>query len=233
MRILALLGGLVKGKVLVTVLVSLALVGGTTAVMAATPGGRSFFHSVVSASTSTSTSTSTANVAITAKANQASSASVNVNGSTTAKAPDVCADLTEALQVVDKHHMRSDTNDNGLQLAEAICALHNGTFKATTSTGALVTSSRHFTYAEIDQLLTLTAVLSARAMQGVHTVTNLNLVANLAVAVQACGSAGSVSGCVQSQIIIAVPTITIKVTPPAIPTLPLFPTPTIPSVPTR
>jgi hypothetical protein len=43
MRILSLLGGLVKGKVLVTVLVSLALVGGTTAVMAATPGGQSVY----------------------------------------------------------------------------------------------------------------------------------------------------------------------------------------------
>jgi len=66
MRIVSLLGGLVKGKLLVTVLVSLALVGGTTAVMAATPGGQSVFHAV------TGTSTSTAKVAVTVATKQVS-----------------------------------------------------------------------------------------------------------------------------------------------------------------
>jgi len=226
MRIVSLLGGLVKGKLLVTVLVSLALVGGTTVVMAATPGGQSVFHAV------TGTSTSTAKVAVTVATKQVS-VSVNVNSKTTTKVSGACADLTEAQQMVDKHHMRSATKDNGLQLAQAICALHNGTFKAVTSAGVLVTSSRHFTSAEIDQLLTLAAALSAQSMQDVHTVTDLNLVDYLAVAVQTCGSAASVSGCVQSKIVIAVPTITIKVTPPAIPTFPPIPTLTPPPVPTR
>lgn len=222
MRMLHIFGGFLKGKVLVAICVSLLVIGGTGAVMASTSGGRSAF---THASPSTGKATVKISATTSAHVHTSVTVTVTVNGTTvTTDINKACANLGQVQQMVNNHHLTSMTATDALALVHAICALHNGTFTGVTPSGATVTSSRHFTFAEIDQLLTLAVVSAVRNTQHMphNTMMNLHLVAFLAVAVQSCGSASSVAGCVRSKIT-AFPPITI--TPPVVPTIPAIPTP--------
>lgn len=220
MRILHAFGGFLKGKVLIALCVSLLVIGGTSAVMASTPGGQSIF---THPSPATKKATVKISVTTSVHVNTPVKVTVTVNGTTvTTDINKACANLGQVQQMINNHHLKTMTATDALALARAICALHNGTFSGVTPAGATVTSSRHFTFAETDQLLTLAVVSAIRNIQhGSHgTMVNLHLVAFLAVAVQNCGSASSVAGCVRGKIMAFPP-----ITPPAAPTIPAIPTP--------
>jgi hypothetical protein len=128
---------LLKAKVLVTVIAGVVLAGGATAVVAATPAGQQFLHSASEA----------AQVTKTPDADQH-----NQQDQT-----NTCPGLADAQHLATTYALSSDSQGNAVQ---AICALHTGSFKGTTSGGSAVSSSRVFGYGEIDQLLTYAGYLA-------------------------------------------------------------------------
>src|SRR5260370_5913222 len=142
MKLLALL----QAKALVTVAVGVLVVGGATAAVAATPGGQSVVQSLTHAhSTVTATATHGADATGTPGKDHAS-----------------CPGLSDAQNLATAYKLSTDSKGNAVT---AICALHEGTFKGTTSVS--VTTDRVYGYGEIDQLLTYAQYLAA------HNTTNM------------------------------------------------------------
>ena len=78
-----------------------------------------------------------------------------------------------------------DTTSDAVQ---AICSLHQGTFKGTTPSGAAVSSSRVFGYGEINELLTYAQYLATHDTTNAGgTLTSENARSYLAEALQNCG----------------------------------------------
>jgi hypothetical protein len=140
MKLLALF----KGKMLVTVIASIVLVGGASAAFATTPAGQQAVQSLTQARPT-----------VTATATQGTK-HAGQNAPPTDHG--ACPGLPEAQNLAAKYQLSAASQGAAVK---AICALHQGTFKDATTAGATVTTSRVYGYGEIDQLLTYAQYLAA------------------------------------------------------------------------
>src|SRR5260370_42650378 len=165
MKLLAVL----QAKALVTAGDGVLLVGGATAAFDATPAGESVVQWL-------------AHTRPTVTATHGTDA-----GTTTAgKDHATCPGLSDAQNLATAYKLSTDSKGNAVT---AICALHEGTFKGTTTASVSVTADRVYGYGEIDQLLTYAQYLAA------HNTTNMggklsdtNVSSYLANALHSCGS---------------------------------------------
>lgn len=172
---------LLKAKAAITAVTAVLVVGGATAAFAATPPGQGVMHNLMNGhATATVTATSQAN-----HGKQGDSQSQN-HGNT-------CPGQTDAQNLATTFGLSTDANGAAVQ---AICALHTGTFKGTTTDGASVTATRVYGYGEIDQLLTLAQSLDTKAGT---KLSDANVSSSLADALHTCASAASVAECVNDQ----------------------------------
>lgn len=175
MGLSSLVGTLLKGKVLATVLVSVAVVGGATAA-AATPAGQQLVQSVVTAHSPAAT---------TAHQPAAPPTTAHTKDQTTGQGQS-CPGLTEAQRLATSFSLATQSTSSSISM---ICALHHGTFKATTTAGTTVSSARVFGYGDIQNLLTYAQYLANHDQANTRgNLTNENVGSYLAQAIQHCGS---------------------------------------------
>lgn len=155
-----------KGKVVATALVGVALVGGGTAAMAATPGGQNIVKTITASVSSVTPSSH-------------SSHSQDNNGikvSATARATDhsnVCPGLADAQNIAKAFSLSTDSKSATIK---TICSLHDGSYKGL---------NHALGYGEIENLLTYAQSLAKKANA---TLTDGNIDAYLAAALKNCGS---------------------------------------------
>jgi hypothetical protein len=150
---------LFKGKLAVALLAGVALVGGGTAVFAATPAGHQTLQAITNAAHATVTP-------------EATEQDHNNNANNT------CPGLPDAQRLAAQFGLSTATDSDAVQ---AICSLHAGTFK-----GA---SGRVFGYGEIEQLLTYAQYLASHDQANQDgKLTTANARGYLAEALQNCGS---------------------------------------------
>src|SRR5579863_8847772 len=160
-----------KGKFLVTVLAGLMLIGGATVVFAS-PAAQQFAQSVTTARHQAATGTP--------------GASHQDHGQGTPGADNTCPGLPEVQRLASTFSLSTDSAGDAVQ---ALCALHQGTFKGTTPGGTTVTSSRVFGYGEIEMLLTAAQVLASHDTANAGgKLTSSTVRSYLAQALQGCGS---------------------------------------------
>src|SRR5260221_342187 len=140
MKLLALL----QTKALVTLVAGVLLVGGAAAAFAATPAGQHVVQSLTHA-----------HPTVTAAATH--SAQGNAQGATGTDHAS-CPGQADAQNLATKYQLSTASTGTAVT---AMCALHQGTFKGTTTGGVSVTASRVYGYGEIDQLLTYAQYLAA------------------------------------------------------------------------
>jgi hypothetical protein len=162
-----------KGKVLVVVLTSLALIGGATAVFAASPTGQGVVHSFTHVQPTAATPD---------KANHTNKGRDNATSSHSTS----CPGLPEVKELATQFALSASNTNDAIQ---AICALHQGTFKGTTSSNTSVTSSHIFGYGEIEMLLTYAQFLAGHDKANTAgKLTSSNARSYLAQALQSCGT---------------------------------------------
>jgi hypothetical protein len=177
MKLLALF----KGKMLVSVIVSIVLLGGASAAFATTPAGQQAVHSLTQARP---TVTATATLGTKHPGQHAPPRDQRA-----------CPGLPEAQHLAATFQLSTASQGDAVK---AICALHQGTFQGTTTAGATVTASRVYGYGEIDQLLT-----SAQSLAAHHSATpggkldDTNVSSYLATALHSCG-ASPLENCLQT-----------------------------------
>jgi hypothetical protein len=161
----------VKGKLLAVVLAGVVFVGGASAVFASTPVGQNIVHTVTHSQSAKDAT------GVVSHENHGQDAT---NHSTS------CPGLPETKQLATKFALSTDSASDAIK---AICALHQGTFKATTSSGASVSSSRVLGYGEIEMLLTYAQFLAGhdKANTG-GKLSSSNVSSFLAQALQSCGT---------------------------------------------
>ena len=160
------------GKLLVAAFASIVLIGSATAVFAATPAGTGIVHSITHVQSSNATKKDVSN-----HKDNSHDATSHMNS---------CLGLPEAQQLVSKYSLSTDSKSSAIQ---AICALHQGTFKGTTSSGASVSSRRVFGYGEIDMLLAYASYLATHNKTSASSkLTSDNLLNYLAQALKSCGA---------------------------------------------
>jgi len=160
------------GKLMVAAFASIVLIGSATAVFAATPAGTGIVHSITHVQSSTA-----AKKDVSSHKNNGHDATSHRNS---------CPGLPEAQQLASKYSLSTASKSSAIQ---AICALHQGTFKGTTSSGASVSSRRVFGYGEIDMLLAYASYLATHNKTSASSkLTSDNLLNYLAQALKSCGA---------------------------------------------
>ena len=160
------------GKLLVAAFASIVLIASATAVFAATPEGTGIIHSIAHVQSSTATKKD-----VSSHKNNSHDATSHSNS---------CPGLPEAQQLASKYSLSTASKSSAIQ---AICALHQGTFKGTTSSGASVSSRRVFGYGEIDMLLAYASYLATHNKTSAsNKLTSDNLLSYLAQALKSCGA---------------------------------------------
>ena len=196
MNMMSMLSSLLKGKVLAAVLVSIAVAGGATAVMAATPMGQNVVHpttnphSVTVAIHPTSHPEQDNNKG---KGNNDDGAAQKGQDDSKSSATS-CPALSEIQHLATEFSLSAVNTSNTIK---TICALHDGTFKGTTTAGASVSSTRVFGLGEIEALLAL-AKFMGQQNAGTH-LADSNVQALLANVLQHCGS-NALTTCVKTDI---------------------------------
>jgi hypothetical protein len=175
-------GHILKVKLLVALLAGAAIVGGGTAVLAATPVGQQTLHALTGSASESATRDS-ATPDATKQGHDAQSNS--------------CPGLSDAQRLATQFALSTASDSDALQ---AICALHAGTFKGTIPGGSVVSSSRVFGYGEIKLLLNYAQYLSSHDQaNGSGLLTTTNARGYLAEALQRCGTA-PLEPCLQAHI---------------------------------
>src|SRR5439155_14553327 len=160
------------GKLMVAAFASIVLIGSATAVFAATPAGTGIVHSITHVQSSTAAKKDVSNH--------------KNNGHDATSHRNSCPGLPEAQQLASKYSLSTASKSSAIQ---AICALHQGTFKGTTSSGASVSSRRVFGYGEIDMLLAYASYLATHNKTSASSkLTSDNLLNYLAQALKSCGA---------------------------------------------
>ena len=170
---------LVQTKALVTLVAGVLLVGGTAAALAATGAGQNVVQSLTHAHP---TATAAA-----AHGAQATPRGAQGKGQgTVGTDPASCPGLPEAQNLAASYHLSTSSTGSAVT---AICALHQGTFKGSTTGGVSVTASRVYGYGEIDQLLTYAQYLAGhdKANAG-GKLSDSTVSGYLATALHTCGS---------------------------------------------
>jgi hypothetical protein len=166
---------LLKGKLIVVVLVSLAVVGGATA-FAATSAGKGMVHAISSQSHTAGKS------AVESHGNNVQTNNHHADKSS----KNSCPGLPDAQRLATQFALSTDSASDDIQ---ALCALHRGTFTGTTPNGASVSSKRVFGYGEIDQLLTYAQFLASQDTANAGgKLTTANAQGFLAEAIQSCST---------------------------------------------
>jgi hypothetical protein len=162
----------------VIALVSIAITAGTAAMAASTPAGRNVVESVVSLTSATSTP---GKPSVVTGLKRGDTATPGTN-----KSAANCAGLPEAQTLAASFSLSTDSTSDALQ---AICALHQGTFKGTTPGGSAISSSRVFGYGEIKDLLTYGRYVATHDTSSAGgTLTSTNTRSYLAEALHTCGT---------------------------------------------
>jgi hypothetical protein len=166
--------GLLKAKALIAIVAGVLLVGGATAAFASTSAGQNVVRSLVHGPST-----------VTARSTQ----EANHNGQNTGKSNqdrNTCPGLSDAQNLATKYHLSTASQGDAVK---AICALHQGTFKGTSSSGVTVAATRVYGYGEIDQLLTYAQYLAShdKANAG-GKLTDTNVSSYLAAALHSCGT---------------------------------------------
>src|SRR6266699_3159851 len=178
MRLRTLLNGLLKGKLLLMALVSLAVFGGAVAMAATTSGGQSVFHALVG-------STSTTSAPDKPSPTHGTGGEATPTPGANSHAAN-CPGLPEAQNLAASFSLGTASTGDDIQ---AICSLHQGTFKGTAPSGATVASSQVFGYGEINDLLTYAQYLATHdTANAAGTLTSDNARSHLAEALQNCGT---------------------------------------------
>ncbi len=175
------LAHLLKGKLLVAALLSIAVASGTTAVFAATPAGQGAVHAIMAMAH--------AQAALHRDGHHTSSHKAAGRKSST------CPGLPEAQQLAAKYALSTSRNGDTIQ---AICALHRGTFVGTTPAGTSVSSQQVFGYGEINKLLA-SAQFMATHDKANGKLTDSNVRSFLALAIQHCGTT-SLETCLKTNV---------------------------------
>src|SRR5712692_10970738 len=165
---------LLKGKLLVSVVASVVLVGGATAAFAATSAGQTVVQSLIQRHPTVNTTTTSST-----KHNGQGTGQPNQDRS-------ACPGLPDAQKLASSYHLSTSSQGDAVL---AICALHQGTFKGTASDGTLITTSRVYGYGEIDQLLTYAQYLAAQDTTNPGgKLSDTNVRSYLATALHNCGT---------------------------------------------
>ncbi len=168
MKLLALL----QTKALVTFVAGVLLVGGAAVAFAAMPAGQHVVQSLTHAHptvTAAATHSAQGNAQGTAGTDHAS-----------------CPGQSDAQHLATKYQLSTASTGTAMT---AMCALHQGTFKGTTTGGVSVTASRVYGYGEIDQLLTYAQYLAAHDRANVGgKLSDSNVSGYLANALHTCGA---------------------------------------------
>jgi hypothetical protein len=166
---------LLKGKLIVVALVSVAVVGGATA-FAATSVGQGLVNDL----SGQGHHTATQDVESHGNHLQANNPQADNSNKNT------CPGLPDAQRLAKQFALSTDSTGDDIQ---ALCALHQGTFTGTTPNGASVSSKMVFGYGEIDQLLTYAQFLAGQdKVNAGDKLTSANARGFLAEAVQSCGT---------------------------------------------
>lgn len=173
MSILSVLGSIVKGKVIVTTLVGVALVGGAGAALAATPTGHDLVQTITGVhATATPTHESD---------KDATHGTATPGAQDQKDAHSACAGEPEAKNLATQFSLSTDAKGTALQ---TICALHDGTFKGTAD-GKNVTIDHALGYGEINQLLT---DAQSMATKKGDKLTDSNIAQYVATILNSCGT---------------------------------------------
>jgi len=173
---------LLQTKTLVAIVAGVLLVGGATAAFAATPAGQMVVQSFAHTHP-------TVTAAATHDAKSQTKETPATHGQPT------CPGLADAQKLAASYHLSTSSSSAAVS---AICALHQGTFKGTTTGGVSVTASRVYGYGEIDQLLTYAQYLAAHASASAG-LSDTNVSSYLADALHNCGST-PLQACVQKNV---------------------------------
>jgi hypothetical protein len=167
---------LLKGKLIVVALVSVAVVGGATAAFAATSAGQGLVHSISGQGHATATQE------VESHGNH-----LHAHNHLADKSKkNTCPGLPDAQRLATQFALSTDSTSDDIQ---ALCALHQGTFTGTTPNGASVSSKRVYGYGEIDLLLTYAQFLTGQDKANAGgKLTSANARGFLAEAVQSCGT---------------------------------------------
>ncbi len=172
---------LLKGKLIVVALVSVAVVGGATA-FAATSAGQNLVHAITGQAHATATPGG--------DSHESNNQGANDQGANNQGADkgnkNTCPGLPDAQRLAMQFALSTDSTSDDIK---ALCALHQGTFTGTTPNGTSVSSKRVFGYGEINQLLTYAQFLASQDKANASgKLTSTNARSYLAEAVQSCGT---------------------------------------------
>jgi hypothetical protein len=180
MGLRSVLASVLKGKVLAVVLVGTAVVGGGAVAMAATPVGQNMVHHIPLTKTATPTERQGNGDQGKATPDAASHGKSQKNDHHRQ-----CAGLPEVQRLAAKFSLSTDSQSDAVQ---AICSLHDGSFKGTTTSGASVSTSTVYGYGEINQLLTYAQFLANHDKGNADSkLTSSNVRAYLTDALHSCG----------------------------------------------
>jgi hypothetical protein len=189
MRFSSVLSSLLRGKFLAIALVSIAVATGTVAMAASIPAGRHVVQAVVSLASATSTPDKPS---VTQRPGSGDTATPGTN-----KSAANCAGLPEAQTLAASFSLSTDSTSDALQV---MCALHQGTFKGTTPSGAAISSSWVYGYGEIKKLLTYARYLATHDTSSAGgTLTSENTRSYLAEALHNCGTT-ALEACLMTKI---------------------------------
>lgn len=169
---------LLKGKLLAFAFVGVAVVGGATAAFAATPMGQNMVHTITGSTHSGDT--------LDVNNHDNNSGHANNGKDSNNDNKNSCPGLPDAQLLATQFSLSISSDSNDIQ---AICSLHQGTFKGATPNGTQVTSSRVFGYGEIDMLLTYAQSMASQDKANASgKLTSDNASGYLAEAVESCGT---------------------------------------------
>jgi hypothetical protein len=165
-----------RGKLVAAAIVGIVIVGGATAAFAATPAGQELVHTL----------TGPAHTKVASNVDsQAGNPHANNHQANNDK-KNTCPGLPDAQRLAAQFALSTDSNSDDIQ---AMCSLHQGTFKGTTPNGTSVSSNQVFGYGEIDALLTYAQFLASHDTANAGgKLTSTNAQSYLAEAVQSCGT---------------------------------------------
>jgi hypothetical protein len=167
-----------RRKLVAVALACTFVVVGATAVFAATPAGQNLVHTITGSAHATPTPDSGRHKNDT-HADNAHADNHQANNDNKSS----CPGLPDAQRLAAQFSLSTSSKSDDIQ---AICSLHEGTFKGTTPSGTVVASSRVFGFGEIDELLTYAQHLAGHDVGG--KLTSANARGFLAESIRSCGT---------------------------------------------
>jgi len=171
-----------RGKLVAAAIVGIVVVGGATAAFAATPTGQGLVHAITGQAHTTATPDADRHE----NNNQDDNNQDDNNQHASNGDKSNCPGLPDAQRLATQFALSTASTSDDIQ---AMCSLHQGTFKGATPNGTPVSSKRVFGYGEIDQLLTYAQFLAGQDKANAGgKLTSANARGYLAAAVQSCGT---------------------------------------------